>query len=79
MVLVSALSPGERIAKWRAIRGWTYVQLQEKCGIWASKLHRLEHGHQEPKAVEIEQIAKAMGLTVPQFYGAIDDDQVAAG
>ena len=67
-----SISPGQRIAKWRAIRGWTYAELQEATGIWASKLHRFEHGQQEPKAIEVEQIASAFGLTISQFYGEFE-------
>lgn len=44
-------------------------RLAEKSDLFASQLHRFEHGQQEPRAVEVEAIAAALGLTMAEFYG----------
>lgn len=37
-----------------------------------SKLCRIEKGTIKVRAIEIEAIAKALDLTMPEFYGAED-------
>lgn len=36
-----------------------------------SALNRIERGHQRPLATDIEKCAKALGLTMAEFYGDI--------
>lgn len=64
------MTAGERVRSWRRLRGLSYRGLASTSGLRASALHRIEHGHQEPRADEIEKIAAALGLSMPEFYGA---------
>lgn len=38
----------------------------------SSKLCRIEQGDQEPRAAEVELIARQLDLSMPAFYGAED-------
>lgn len=38
-----------------------------------SKISRIEAGETTLTAEDLEEIAKALGLTVPEFYGALDE------
>ena len=60
----------DRIAFWRQQRGLTLRALAEKSGLYASQLHRFEHGEQDPRESEIQAIASGLGLTVVEFYEA---------
>lgn len=66
------LSPGKRVRNWRELRGLTQTDLAERCGWEKTKICKIELGEQEPRATEIEAIAKALDLTMPEFYGAED-------
>ena len=48
-------------------------RLAKESGLYYSAISRMEKGHQEPKAEEVERIAAALGLSMPEFYGAVDD------
>jgi len=52
--------------------------LAEKAGINAARLCRIELGKTEPKAEEIERLAAALELTMPEFYGALDGEAKAS-
>ncbi len=62
-------TPGARIKQWREKRGLSLRELAAKADLYASQLHRFEHGQQEPRAVEIEAIAEALKLSMAEFYG----------
>lgn len=70
----SQLTPGERIASWRRIRGVSTRKLAQSVGISYSALNRVERGKQHARATDMEKIAKAFGLTMAEFYGASDDE-----
>jgi transcriptional regulator with XRE-family HTH domain len=69
LLSVAGISPGERVAHWRGIKGLSLRQLAKASGLHVSSLHRIEHEQQEVKASEVEAIAKALGLNVSDFYG----------
>ena len=58
---------------WRELRGVLQTDLAEQSGIEVTRLCRIELGHTEPKAEEVERIAEALDLSMPEFYGAIDE------
>jgi len=65
------MTPGQRIAAWRRLRGLSVRQLASAAQLHYSALSRMERGHQEPRATEIERIASVLGITMPQFFGAL--------
>lgn len=65
-----SIEPGKRVKNWRELRGLTQVQLAERCGWDKTKIWKIEHGGQAARASEIETIATALGLSMPEFYGA---------
>lgn len=65
------MSPGQRLAAWRRICGLSVRQLAKAAGLHASALSRMEHGHQSPKAEELERIARVLRISMPEFYGEI--------
>ena len=54
---------------WREIRDVTQVELAERANMEPSKLCRIEKGETEARAIDIEELAKALDLTMPEFYG----------
>lgn len=48
------------------------VDLADKARIDPARLCRIEKGNTKAKAEEIEQLARALNLTMPEFYGAIE-------
>lgn len=63
------LTAGQRVRRWREIRGLTIRQLATASGLHKSSIHRIESGDQDPRAGELESIAGAMKLTMAEFYG----------
>jgi transcriptional regulator with XRE-family HTH domain len=72
------MTPGQRVASWRRLRGWTLRQLATASGMSAAALCRVESGKQRPKADEVERIAAALGITTPQFYGEMGHESDGA-
>ena len=68
-----SLPPGKRVRHWRELRGVQQQVLAEQAAIDVARLCRIELGKTEPKAGEIERLAAALELTMPEFYGAIDE------
>lgn len=68
-----SLTPGKRVRHWRELRGKRQQALAEEADIEVTRLCRIELGKTEPKAEEIERIAKALGMSMPEFYGATDE------
>ncbi len=64
------LTPGQRIRAWRQIKGLSVRQLARMADLHYPALSRIEHGRQSVKAEELERIAKALGLSMLEFYGA---------
>ncbi len=64
------VSIGARIAFWREQKQLSLRALAAKSGLYASQLHRFEHDAQDPRATELEAIAKALGLSMAEFYEA---------
>ena len=66
---VAALDPGQRVRYWRELKGIAQQDLAARAKMVASKLCRIESGDTKARAADIERIAKALGLTMPEFYG----------
>lgn len=62
---------GQRVAVWRRHFGLTVRGLAVDAGLYYSALSRIEHGKQQATADELERLAAAMGLSMPQFYGEL--------
>lgn len=68
-----SLPPGKRVRYWRELRGIQQQALAEKADIDVARLCRIELGKTPPKAEEIERLAAALDLAMPEFYGALDE------
>lgn len=65
------MSPGERAAQWRRLLGHLQKDVAKRAHMDISTLCRIEKGNQGVSADQIEAIAGALGLTMPQFYGEL--------
>lgn len=72
------LAPNERIRLWREFRGLSQTDLANRAGMDKTKLCRLESGDLVVRAVDLETIARALGVTMPKFYGRIPKPAKAA-
>jgi Predicted transcription factor, homolog of eukaryotic MBF1 len=64
-----AMHAGVRVRHWREIYGLTQLELARAARMDNTKLCRIESGEQEARASEVEALAKALGLTMVEFYG----------
>ena len=67
------LHAGQRVKHWRELRGVSQFDLANRAKMDNARLCRIENGKTKPKAEEIERLAKALELTMPEFYGATDE------
>lgn len=67
------LHAGLRVKHWRELRGISQLDLADKAKIDNARLCRIEKGKTKARAEEIERLAKALELTMPEFYGATDE------
>ena len=63
---------GTVIRKLRKDAGLTLAQLSEKSGVALATLSRVETGKMTGTLESHMQVAKALGLTLPQFYSEVD-------
>lgn len=64
----TSLGPNARIAAWRRAKGVTLVVLSKGCGLLPSALSQIENEKQHVRAEQMEAIARALGLTMLEFY-----------
>ena len=60
----------ERINRWRESRsGLTKAELARKVGVSSAAVAQWESGDTEPTHDSVEAIAKAIGISLPEFWG----------
>lgn len=69
-----SLHPGQRVRHWRELRGLKQDELADLAKMDNSRLCRIELGKTKARAEEVERIAEALGLTMPEFYGGDIED-----
>lgn len=57
-----------RIREWRGRRALTYRELADRAGIALSTLYRIESGNASPTVAMLEKLAKALGISVRDFF-----------
>ncbi len=67
-----ALNPGKRVKHWRELKNVSQTELADRAAMDKSKVSRIESGDIKPRAEDIEVLAKAMGLSMPEFYGELE-------
>lgn len=72
-----SLQVGQRVKHWREIRGISQLDLATRAEMDPAKLCRIEKGKYKPRAEEVEKLAAAMTLSMPEFYGAADEDKAS--
>jgi Zn-dependent peptidase ImmA (M78 family) len=63
---------GEAITTARKARGWTQEELGERAGLLQGPLSRYENDLRQPDAAVLEQLARALGVTVRFLENASD-------
>ena len=53
---------------WRDRRGYSVRQLAERAGVGHVTIVRIENGHMSPTVVMLEKLAKALGISVRDFF-----------
>lgn len=69
----SAIAPlpvGDLIAYWRKAKKLSLRALADKSGLYASQIHRFEHGEQDPHSADIDAIVSGLEITRVEFYAA---------
>lgn len=65
---------GKRIAAWREAKGLTQHQLAERVDVTYAAVFQWEGGSTKkvrPSLASVERIAKALNLTMEEFYGPL--------
>lgn len=68
-----AIHAGQRVRHWRELRGVSQQDLARDADIEPARLCRIELGKTQARVEEIERLARALTLTMPEFYGALDE------
>ena len=63
----------EALKYWRKKRGLTQVQLGDMAKVTQSYISNVEEGNRRPSIDMIEQISKALGLSLAEFFSCKDD------
>lgn len=67
------LHTGQRVRHWREIRNISQLELANRAKMDNARLCRIENGKTPAKAEEVERLAEALELTMPEFYGALGE------
>ncbi len=59
---------GRRIRILRTERGWTQAMLADHAELTREHLSELENGHKEIGIRALEKIARALDVSLPQFF-----------
>lgn len=73
-----AFHTGIRIRRFREVAGLSAKQLADAVGVEPSAVSHWERQAATPTTKHIEAIAKALGLTMPEFYGPLPAKRRAA-
>jgi transcriptional regulator with XRE-family HTH domain len=57
-----------RLREWRDRRGKSLYTLAEMSGVHFVTISRIEQGHLSPTVATLEKLAKALGITVRDFF-----------
>jgi len=66
---VAGESPGQRLARFRKLKGLTQVQLAEKLGLLQSHISAYELGRVRLNADMMIKLAKALGVSIDDLVG----------
>jgi len=64
-------SCGRRIWALRRERGWTQEELAHQCGLDRSYIGGVERGERNVSLVNIEKLARALGVTVSEMLDGL--------
>lgn len=53
---------------WREQRGYSVRELAKRAGVGFVTVSRIENGHMSPTVDMLEKLAKALGITVRDFF-----------
>jgi transcriptional regulator with XRE-family HTH domain len=53
---------------WRERRGYSVRELAERAGVGYVTVSRIENGRMSPTVDMLEKLAKALGITVREFF-----------
>lgn len=62
---------GQRIRAWRELRDLTERQLAEEIGVTPPAIYQWERHGKSPTLANLEEIARALRISMAQFYGPI--------
>jgi transcriptional regulator with XRE-family HTH domain len=62
------LSAGQRVRRWRELKGLTTRDLADRSGVHKSTINRIENDQQDARESELRSMTDAMGITMVQFY-----------
>jgi transcriptional regulator with XRE-family HTH domain len=57
-----------RLREWRLRRGESLYTLANKAGVHFTTIVRIEQGHLSPTVVMLEKLARALSITVRDFF-----------
>ena len=69
---MAKLTPGERVAHWRRLRGIKQIDLANAIGTTPSTLSRIESGDIGLSVKAAERIARALRTSVAEFFVELD-------
>jgi transcriptional regulator with XRE-family HTH domain len=59
-----------RLSHWRDKRGYSVRELAKRARVGYVTIVRIENGHMSPTVAMLEKLARALGITVRDFFPA---------
>ena len=58
------------LREWRQRRGYSVRELAKRAGVGFMTISRIENGHMSPTVAMLEKLARALDITVREFFPA---------
>jgi len=65
----SRIDAGKRVRHWRELRNLSQSDLADRAKMDNAKLSRIETGKMRPRVEDIESLARALDVTMAEFFG----------
>ena len=67
---------GAKIKTLRTLNGFTQEELADRCGLTKGFISQLENNYNEPSISTLQDILKALGTNLKEFFSEEEEEQV---
>lgn len=70
---------GERISRWRSVRGWSQREMARRLGISHTSVNAWEHDRKYPCHRHLARLCDLLGVSLGTFYSVLPDVEGDSG